>query len=125
MTMKTLNDDALDALLSAPDEALTNGDRDADAFTAAVMHRVQAEAAARMLEAPEALARLQRETASLCRAAVWRRRGMALGSAVAAGAWFAFGGASLPVPPHTVAALLAAAAVSAWALAAPAGAEPG
>jgi hypothetical protein len=123
MTVKTLDDDALDALLSAPDQPLA---ADGEAFTAAVMQRVRVEAAARTLEAPAALARLQRDAVALRRAATWRRRGMAVGSALAAGTWFAFGGAAaLAAPQVLTAAVVAAAAVCLWALAAaPAGSGP-
>jgi hypothetical protein len=116
--MTPWDDDTLDALLSAPDATLADG----DAFTAAVMQRVRADAAVHGLEAPAALARLQRERAALHRTAAWRRRGIAAGSALAAGAWFALGGAAaLAAPQVFMATAVAGAAVCLWALTAAGG----
>jgi hypothetical protein len=113
MTMTPWDDHALDAWLSAPDETLADG----DAFAVAVMRRVRADAAVRGFEAPAALVRLQREGAALRRTAAWHCRGIAAGSALAAGAWLASGGAAaLAAPQVLMATAVAGAAVFLWAL---------
>jgi hypothetical protein len=114
MTMNPIDDDPLDALLDASDEALPDG-----GFTAAVMDRVRADGAWRLaptLAAALALALLEQRTTSARRSRRWRCIGLTVGSAIALWVMHAAGGALPALTAQQALALLAGIGACAWVL---------